>query len=160
MAGMHRSVLALALPVLAVGVAACGDNGGSSAYVQPPASTAASVKLESTSLGKILADGHGRTLYLFEKDKGPKSTCFGACAAAWPPLTTQAKPKAGAGVSAAKLGTIGRGGGSEVTYAGHPLYLYAGDHAPGQANGQALDQFGAEWYALSGTGHKVEQGGS
>ena len=124
------------------------------------ASTAASVKLKATSLGKILADGHGRTLYLFEQDKGPKSTCFGACAAAWPPLTTQAKPTAGAGVAAAKLGTIKRTGGSEVTYAGHPLYLYAGDSAPGQTNGQGLDQFGAEWYALSGAGHKVEQGAS
>ena len=67
---------------------------------------------------------------------------------------------AGAGVSAAKLGTIKRGGGSEVTYAGHPLYLYAGDSAPGQTNGQDLNQFGAGWYALSGAGRKVEQGGS
>jgi predicted lipoprotein with Yx(FWY)xxD motif len=157
---MYRSLLALALPVVAVGVAACGDSGGSSPYVKAPTSSAASVKLERTSLGKVLADGHGRTLYLFEQDHGPKSSCFGACAAAWPPLTTPAKPMAGAGVAAAKLGTIRRGGGREVTYAGHPLYLYAGDSAPGQTNGQGLDQFGAEWYALSGTGQKIEQGGS
>ena len=161
---MHRTALALALPLLAVGVAACGggssSSSGSSASTNTPTSTAASVKLEHTSLGKILTDGHGRTLYLFEKDKGPKSTCFGACAAAWPPLTTQAKPMAGAGISAAKLGTIKRSGGSEVTYAGHPLYLYAGDSAAGQTNGQGLDQFGAEWYALSGAGQKVEHGGS
>ena len=163
---MYRSLLALALPVVAVGVAACGDNGGgTSAYHAPTATatatdTAASVKLERTSLGKVLTDGNGRTLYLFERDSGPKSTCFGACAAAWPPLTTRSKPMAGAGVSAAKLGTIKRGGGSEVTYAGHPLYLYAGDSAPGQTNGEGLDQFGAEWYALSGAGQKVEEGGS
>jgi predicted lipoprotein with Yx(FWY)xxD motif len=165
MDAMYRSALALALPVLAVGVAACGSGGGSSGSAKTPASSststaAATVKLQKTSLGGILTDGNGRTLYLFEKDKGPKSTCFGACAAAWPPLTTKATPMAGSGVSAAKLGTSPRSGGREVTYAGHPLYLYAGDTASGQINGQGLDQFGAEWYALSGSGRKVEEGGS
>ena len=160
---MKRSLLALALPVLAIGVAACGDSGGdsSSAAAPAPSSSAATVELENTGFGRVLADGDGRTLYLFEKDKGRESTCFGACAAAWPPLTTSGKPQAAKGIAAAKLGTISRGGGvEEVTYNGHPLYFYAGDSGPGQTNGQGLDQFGAEWYVLSAAGSKVEKGGS
>jgi len=160
---MKRSLLALAIPAVAVGVAACGGNGGdssSSGYAPARSSRTATVELESTGFGRVLADGSGRTLYLFEKDKRPKSTCFGACAAAWPPLTTSSKPAAAKGVSAAKLGTISRGGTREVTYNGHPLYLYAGDAGPGATNGQGLDQFGAEWYVLSASGNKVEKGGS
>ena len=160
---MKRSLLALAVPVLALGVAACGDDsgGGSSGYAPAPTASTATVQLESTPLGKVLADGKGRTLYLFEKDKGPKSTCFGACASAWPPLTTSGNPKAGAGISAAKLGTSSRGSGDrEVTYDGHPLYLYAGDSGPGETSGQGLNQFGAEWYVLSAAGQKVEESGS
>ena len=160
---MKRYQLVLAVPVLALAVAACGDNNSSSdrsaAYAPAPSSpsSTAKVSLESTALGRVLADGSGRTLYLFEKDKGPKSTCFGACAAAWPPLTTSGKPTAGPGVSATKLGTSSRGDGmSEVTYNGHPLYTYAGDSGPGQTSGQGLDQFGAEWYVLSSAGQEVE----
>ena len=75
----------------------------------------------------------------------------------WPPLAAAGKPAAGAGIDAAKLGTTKRADGStEVTYNGHPLYTYAGDTATGQTSGQGLDDFGAEWYALSATGDKVE----
>jgi predicted lipoprotein with Yx(FWY)xxD motif len=67
----------------------------------------------------------------------------------------------GAGLSAAKLATSPRGGGMmQVTYAGHPLYTYAGDSSPGQTNGEGLNQFGAEWYVLSPSGKKVEKAGS
>jgi len=159
-------ILSAVLPVSALAVAGCGSsnssNGstGASATTPTPTSRAASIDLRTTSLGKVLVDGSGRTLYLFEKDKGPRSMCAGACASAWPPVTTTGAPTAGAGVAAAKLGTVKRTGSEQVLYAGHPLYTYVGDGSPGQTTGQALDQFGAEWYVLGANGGKVEKGGS
>jgi predicted lipoprotein with Yx(FWY)xxD motif len=170
---MRRRSLALVLLTVAALVAAgCGGSsgGGSSSSTQsssttktssPSTSAGATVATRKTDLGTILVNSSGRTLYLFEKDKGDKSTCSGACASAWPPLTTTAKPKPANGAVAAKLGTSMRGDGTkEVTYNGHPLYTYAGDAAPGDTTGQALDQFGAEWYVLSPQGGKVEKEGS
>ena len=154
-----------AIAALTLVLAGCGDGDGSSGGGYGAAATggsgsssgASSVALAGSKLGDILVDGKGRTLYLFEADKGPASVCDGACAAAWPPLTTSGKPKAGTGVSAAKLGTTKRDDGTtEVTYNGHPLYYYAGDSAPGQTNGQGIDGFGAEWYVLSGAGNKID----
>jgi predicted lipoprotein with Yx(FWY)xxD motif len=117
---------------------------------------AATVKTRHGKLGTFLVDGSGRTLYLFEADKGAMSKCDGACASAWPPLTTSGKPTAGAGVVAAKLGTAKRADGTTgVTYDGHPLYTYAGDGAPGQTTGEGLTDYGAPWYALSAAGKSV-----
>jgi predicted lipoprotein with Yx(FWY)xxD motif len=164
------AVAVAGLVALAIVVAGCGSGGGSSgsAYggAKPSASTSApapaggpSVKLASTGLGKVLVDARGRTLYLFEADKGPMSKCDGACASIWPPLTATGRPTAGSGLAAAKLGTTKRSdGATEVTYNGHPLYTYAGDQAPGQTAGQGLDDFGAEWYALSAAGDKIDNG--
>jgi predicted lipoprotein with Yx(FWY)xxD motif len=146
---------ALAVPLLAVAIAGCGgDSGNANAGTSKPTT----VDVTGVSgLGKILVDSKGRTLYLFEKDKGPTSTCSGACASTWPPFTTNGQPKAGSGVTASMLGTTKRSDGTtEVTYNGHPLYYYAGDSNPGDTNGQNLDQFGAEWYVLSPAGKKVE----
>jgi predicted lipoprotein with Yx(FWY)xxD motif len=151
--------------VVALAVAGCGSssNGAkTTAYGgAKPASTAsgsaASVALASSKLGNILVDKSGRTLYLFEADKGKTSACNGACASAWPPVTTGARPMAGHGIAAAKLGTTKRADGTtEVTYNGHPLYTYAGDAKAGQTTGQGMDQFGAEWYVLSAAGQKIE----
>ena len=101
---MKRSLLALAIPVVALAVAALGTSSTAATYSPvASASPTAKVELSHTKLGKVLADGSGRTLYLFEKDKGRKSTCSGACATAWPPLTTTGKPRRGPGVSASKL---------------------------------------------------------
>jgi predicted lipoprotein with Yx(FWY)xxD motif len=101
-------------------------------------------------------DSQGRTLYLFAKDTGTKSTCFGGCASAWPPVQVSAKPTAGGGVNASSLGTTPRSDGpSQVTYHGHPLYRYAGDQKAGDANGQGLNGFGAIWYALSPAGNQI-----
>ena len=95
------------------------------------------------------------TVYLFEADKGSKSSCTGACAAAWPPVT--GNPKAGAGAMAGDLGTITRPDGTkQVTYKGHPLYLYAKDGDAGDAYGEGLKQFGAGWYVLAPSGKKVD----
>jgi predicted lipoprotein with Yx(FWY)xxD motif len=157
-----------ALAAVALAVAGCGGSSGgqqagygahSPAKSAPSAagSGGASVALASSQLGKILVDGAGRTLYLFQADKGMASTCNGACAGAWPPLTTAGKPIAGSGVSASKLGTTKRSDGTtEVTYNGHPLYTYFGDSAPGQTTGQGSTAFGAEWNVLSAAGNKVE----
>jgi predicted lipoprotein with Yx(FWY)xxD motif len=96
------------------------------------------------------------TLYLFEKDKGTMSTCTGACAQFWPPLTTKGPAKAGTGIAAGKLGTTKRSDGStQVTFDGHPLYYYSGDKKPGDVTGQGLDTFGGLWWVLSPTGTAI-----
>jgi len=159
---MSRIMVVIGIAVVALVVAACGGSSGSSggAYGGSTASHSSSgkgsVALASTKLGKVLVDGNGRTLYLFEADKGTMSNCDGACASAWPPLTSSGKPTAGAGVVASKLGTAKRADGTTgVTYAGHPLYTYAGDGAPGQTAGEGLTDYGAPWYALSAAGKTV-----
>ena len=158
---MRRIMVVIGIAVVAFAVAACGGTSGGG-YGGGGGSTAASssgkgsVALASTKLGKVLVDGNGRTLYLFDADKGTMSKCDGACASAWPPLTTSGKPTAGAGVVAAKLGTAKRADGTTgVTYDGHPLYTYAGDGAPGQTTGEGLTDYGAPWYALSAAGKTV-----
>jgi predicted lipoprotein with Yx(FWY)xxD motif len=158
---MSRIMVVIGIAVVAFAVAACGGTSGGG-YGGGGGSTAASssgkgsVALASTKLGKVLVDGNGRTLYLFDADKGTMSKCDGACASAWPPLTTSGKPTAGAGVVAAKLGTAKRADGTTgVTYDGHPLYTYAGDGAPGQTTGEGLTDYGAPWYALSAAGKTV-----
>ena len=158
---MSRIMVVIGIAVVAFAVAACGGTSGGG-YGGGGGSTAASssgkgsVALASTKLGKVLVDGSGRSLYLFEADKGAMSKCDGACASAWPPLTTSGKPTAGAGVVAAKLGTAKRADGTTgVTYDGHPLYTYAGDGAPGQTTGEGLTDYGAPWYALSAAGKTV-----
>ena len=168
-----KRMLALPVAAAAIGIviAGCGGGGSSSnsgsAYgggsatksTGRPAASAATVDVKSSSLGRILVNPQGQTIYLFEKDKGPTSTCSAACAAAWPPVTGAGK--GGTGTTAGKLGTTRRSDGMmQVTYAGHPLYTYAGDSSPGQTNGEGLKQFGAEWYVLSPAGKKVEKTGS
>jgi predicted lipoprotein with Yx(FWY)xxD motif len=128
----------------------------------PPAASPAGpaeVKAQDTSLGKILVDGKGMTLYLFEKDKGSKPTCTGECATAWPPLLTTEKPTAGTGVNGAWLGVADRSDGTkQVTYHGWPLYHYAKDTKPGDMNGQGVSEFGAKWYVVDATkGDKIEK---
>jgi predicted lipoprotein with Yx(FWY)xxD motif len=129
-------------------------------FVHPAQSTPtarATVQVRTTSLGKILADARGRTLYLFEADKGKVSACYTACAKAWPPLYTTGKPIAGKGAKANLLGTTKRKDGRlQVTYAGHPVYFFFKDTKAGQTNGENLDFFGGEWYAVSAAGKKVK----
>jgi predicted lipoprotein with Yx(FWY)xxD motif len=165
--GARARIVAVAgVAAVVLAVAACGGTSGSGGGYGAPATGSSgssgkgSVALASSTLGKILVDGKGRTLYLFEADKGSSSTCDGACASAWPPLTTTGKPTAGSGVSASKLGTTKRADGTtEVTYNGHPLYTYSGDTASGQTTGQGSRAFGAEWYVLSAAGNTVEREG-
>jgi predicted lipoprotein with Yx(FWY)xxD motif len=146
---------------LAVVLAACGGssssgNGYGSSTSGATTANAAAIGLRSTSLGRVLVDsGNGRTLYLFEADKNGRSACSGACVSLWPPLTTSGTPKLAAGLGA-KVGTIpAKDGKQQVTYAGHPLYLYAGDQKAGQTSGQDIDSFGASWYVLGANGAKI-----
>jgi len=138
----------------------------SSAAAQPSSPAAVSsgtaamtIGLQSVSGidGKILADGQGRALYLFTADKSSTSTCTGACAAAWPPVTASAMPMAGGGVSQSLLGTTKRADGTEqVTYNGHPLYYFAADTGAGMVKGQGSKEFGAGWYVLNAKGSKID----
>jgi predicted lipoprotein with Yx(FWY)xxD motif len=115
------------------------------------------VKTADASMGTILVNGEGKTLYLFERDRGPHSTCSGACLQNWPAVTTDGAPKASGDVNASMLGTSKRDDGStQVTYGGHPLYYFAGDSSPGDTSGQGVDAFGAEWYVVGPNGSKVE----
>jgi predicted lipoprotein with Yx(FWY)xxD motif len=122
------------------------------------ASRGATVAVASSELGRVLVDGRGRTLYLFQKDKHGKSTCSGNCTSPWPPLITSGKPRATAGAQASLLGTTKRGDGRlQVTYNHHPLYTFIKDTRKGQTNGEELDAFGAEWYAVSAAGATVKK---
>ena len=123
------------------------------------ATSGTTVKLAKSSLGRILVDSRGITLYDFAKDKGPTSVCYGACAALWPPLLTNGKPIAGPGIHASLLGTTRRSDGKlEVTYGGHPLYYFITDRGPGQTTGQAVNQFGAPWWVISAAGKEIHHG--
>jgi predicted lipoprotein with Yx(FWY)xxD motif len=114
----------------------------------------------TASLGDIVVGPTGKTLYIFRKDTGPNSTCSGACAAQWPPLTTSGKVTTSGGVSTTALKTVQRSDGKmQVTFDGHPLYYYAGDSAEGQVNGQGLNTYGALWYAVSPSGQEITSGG-
>jgi predicted lipoprotein with Yx(FWY)xxD motif len=116
------------------------------------------VAVAKSGLGRVIVDGRGRTLYLFEMDKHGKSACAGQCAAFWPPLIATGKPLATAGAKASLLGTTKRADGRlQVTYNHHPLYAFVKDVRKGQTNGEELDAFGAKWYAVSATGAKVEK---
>ena len=120
--------------------------------------TGAVIKLHQSSLGRVLADSHGRTLYVWAHDKHHKSTCYGACAVYWPALPTKGKPKAIGGARKALLGTTRRRDGRmQVTYHGHPLYRFAGDTRPGQTSGEGLTDFGGRWDPVSAAGVAVRK---
>jgi predicted lipoprotein with Yx(FWY)xxD motif len=149
------------LGALALVLAACGgsdDEGSGAAAPAEPATTAAqaaggtTVAVASGTLGDILVDGDGRTLYAFTKDKGDQSACSGQCADTWPALTGPAT--AGTGVQASLLSTsMQANGANQVTYGGKPLYYFAGDAKPGDVNGQGV---GDVWFALSASGELVK----
>ena len=131
---------------------------------EPPVNAAAvtrssappTVQVRRTGLGKILVDSRGRTLYLFKKDTGGRSTCSGTCAVNWPPLLATGRLTAGSGVKGSKLGTIRRSDGRrQVVYNRHPLYRFVADTKPGNTNGQGLTAFGARWFVVSPAGNQI-----
>jgi predicted lipoprotein with Yx(FWY)xxD motif len=137
-------------------VAACG--GSAHTATTQPAKPSGGLKIDVA--GGHLTDGSGRALYLWVADTGSKSVCSGECAQDWPPLTTKGTPSPGSGVKASELGTSARaGGGTQVTYHGHPLYYYEGDTGPGTTTGQGSPQFGAKWWLVAPSGAAITTGG-
>jgi predicted lipoprotein with Yx(FWY)xxD motif len=121
------------------------------------AAGSASIQARHAKVGTYVVDGRGFSLYLFEKDKGKKSSCYGTCAKVWRPLTVKGKPAAGKGLKRALLSTTVRtGGAKQVTYGGHPLYYYDDDHKAGQTEGQGVKEFGAKWYVVAPSGKKID----
>ena len=118
--------------------------------------------MRKTKLGRILADGGGRTLYVFERDRGRRSTCYGSCAQLWPPFTTTTDVlPASNGILTRLLGASRRTDRSDnVTYAGHPLYFYGFDEGPGDMRGQGVRDFGGRWWAISPSGRVLRGSGS
>lgn len=117
---------------------------------------------KSPKYGAYLTDSQGRALYMFEADRQGKSggqaqsSCYDACAKAWPPLIADATPQAGSQVDKSLLGTVKRKDGqTQVTYNGWPLYYFVKDKGKGEAAGQDVKGFGAEWYLLTPDGEKV-----
>jgi predicted lipoprotein with Yx(FWY)xxD motif len=114
------------------------------------------VDVRQTSLGQILVDGRGMTLYLFGADTTSASACYGDCAQNWPPLHTKGAPVGGGGTMQGLLATTMRKDGTaQVTYNGHPLYFFGGDSMPGDTHGEGLNAFGGHWNVVSPSGTKI-----
>ena len=121
-----------------------------------PATAAMTLKVGTTGFPTALTDGTGRAVYLFTADTGSSSTCTGACASAWPPVTTSGTTSITGG-DMAKLGTTTRADGTkQVTYGGHPLYYFIKDAKSGDTHGEGLKAFGAEWYLVGTDGAKID----
>jgi predicted lipoprotein with Yx(FWY)xxD motif len=107
-------------------------------------------------MGTYLTGASGRAVYLWVADKGDKSSCSGACASTWTPVTTNGAPSASGAAMSADLGTTTRSDGTkQVTYKNHPLYYYAPDASAGQTTGQGSDQFGAKWWLVAPSGSQI-----
>jgi predicted lipoprotein with Yx(FWY)xxD motif len=130
--------------------------GSSKTKAAPRVAANSAISVERTPVGNALTDANGRTLYLFAGDRPNVSTLSSAGRAFWPPFTSSTRLAATGGALAGKIGVVtGTTGGGQVTYNGHPLYYFVGDHTPGQITGQALNQFGARWYVLSTAGNAI-----
>jgi predicted lipoprotein with Yx(FWY)xxD motif len=157
-----RSTTFLAATVAAVVAASvivgCGGSSGSNRVAKPTTADGRSATpgVAEESLGKILVDAQGRTLYLFQRDSGTSSACTGNCAINWPPLRANANPTVGSGANTSIVGPSSRSDRKpQVTYNGHPLYRLAGDRTPGDTNGQGVNAFGGLWYAVSPSGDEI-----
>ena len=168
---MRRAALLMGCTVLLAGCGSGSDGPDNekadakpakAAAPAPPAHSAKArkgkfVKVAKTRYGRILVDGRGFALYLFTRDKGKKSRCYGACATAWPPFLTKGAPRYGKGTKRGRLGTTRRRGGKrQVTYRGHPLYYYEGDKQPRQVLCQAVQEFGGYWYVVAPSGRAIQ----
>ena len=166
------TALLTATAALAFGPA-CGDDGYSGDSAANETSTAAStapdpsarqsrkhrrttLRVRSTSFGRILVDGKGRALYLFTREPTTKSRCYGQCAVAWPPFYARGKLRAGSGLDAGKLRSSRRRDGRRiVTYNGHPLYYYVTDRKPGEVTCHNVVEFGGTWLVVNPDGNAV-----
>jgi predicted lipoprotein with Yx(FWY)xxD motif len=143
--------LSLTFAIAAVVVVALASGGSAKNRVaQAAGGTAISVR--HTSVGATLVDANGRTLYLFEADKHNVSRLSAAGRAVWPLFTSSGTVTARGG---AQVGKIGRTAAHQLTYNGHPLYYFVGDHGAGSIRGQHLNEFGALWFVLSPGGNAI-----
>lgn len=157
-----RIAAALAAAVLAVTLAGCAGSTGGTAAASPPApsqTTAAastvSLATATTSLGTVLVDGKGMTLYMFDKDmqNATASACSGQCATTWPALEVPAGETPQLKGVTGTVGTItGVDGKPQVTLNGWPLYHFAKDAAAGDVNGQGVNGI---WWVLSPSGQRM-----
>jgi predicted lipoprotein with Yx(FWY)xxD motif len=177
---VRRSLALGAAAAVAALLAGCGSSSSSSSSSTAASTPAATASTQSTAaststtaaagpgvaveskhakLGTILAAGPKKlTVYMFEADKGTTSSCNGACAKVWPPVTTSGAPTVAGSAVSADLGTTMRSDGTEqVTYKGHPLYFYDDDKDAGDAYGQGSKAFGASWYVLKPNGSKLDE---
>ncbi|MGZ4493086.1 MAG: COG4315 family predicted lipoprotein [Nocardioides sp.] len=161
---MHKSVVLS--PLLLLTLAACGGSGGtgygaagtpSPGAASAPSGGGAVVRVASTSLGKVLVDAQGHTLYMLTADSPGHSTCNTQCLAYWPAVAPPASGGAAApGVSATLASTAVAGGGHTVTAGGRPLYTFITDTKPGDVTGEGVATFGGVWYAVSPAGQPVK----
>lgn len=166
---MRRNRYWAAAPLLAGAaaamLAACGGSSPSSSTTTPPSSSAPSsggtssassvtIGTRSTSIGTVLVNAQGHTLYWFARDTPTTSNCTGTCLSYWPPVL--GKPKAASGASLPMtFGTIKRSGGQvQATYDGHPLYTYISDTSAGMTGGNGLNLSGGLWWAMTPSGSK------
>lgn len=167
LAGIPVPVRLGAAAAVALLAAACSSSASSSSGSTPAASASPAssssgsasgtvIKTANSSGGAFLTNGSGRAIYLFVADGKDKSTCSGACAATWPPVTATGQPTASGSAQASDLGTITRSDGSkQVTYDGHPLYYYSGDTGSGMDNGQGINGYGALWWLVAPSGASI-----
>jgi len=143
-----------AASVAAPSVAASEPAPSAAASAAASASTGATIALKTTSLGTIIVDAQGRTLYKFDNDTAGTSTCYDQCAANWPALVATGTPTAGTGLDASKLTTVDRTDGTkQVKYGEFPLYYFAADKAAGDTNGQGK---GKIWWVVGADGKPIE----
>jgi predicted lipoprotein with Yx(FWY)xxD motif len=148
---LHITLAVLLAAVVAGGAIAASAFTTTGAKAKTPA-----LKLAKTSLGTILVDSKGRTLYAFGHDLKNKSRCSGQCASNWPPAKAPAKPTVAKGINKSKLKVIKRSDGSpQLSYNGHPLYRFIADSGPGSTNGENITAFGGTWDVLSKSGTVV-----
>jgi len=153
----RTSILLAGVLAGAVSCASVASAQGGVSSAHPSGSV--TVQLRHTSIGTILTSASGLTLYEFTRDHPSQNSCvkLSGCPAAWPALQSSGTPTAGAGVQASLLSTIRLSGGvKQVTYAGHPLYLFSSEHRPGGTSYVGQQEFGGAWYALNASGHAVK----
>jgi predicted lipoprotein with Yx(FWY)xxD motif len=146
-----RRILILAAAIAAVAPATPG--------LAHAHASSATLQLRKTSVGTILVDARGFTLYAFTRDGRGKDVCatIGGCLSVWPLVSTGGHAIAGRGIASSLIGSIARKGGArQITYAGHPLYTYSADSGPGQTSYVNVSQFGGRWPALNGVGQEVK----
>lgn len=149
-AGAAAGAVALGLAVAACGSSAPTVTTTTATTATTTATTTAptpGLAVESTEYGSILATSAGDTLYEHSSDATGKSSCTGPCASVWPAFSVAAVPSFEAGVNEALVNHVGSTG--QLTYAGHALYTFSGDKAPGETKGEGIKSFGGTWYVLS-----------